>query len=414
MEKTTIETSMAPEVMLTQVDGNLDVRGWNRPQVVITAPQDSLEVEEGQDSLHLTCSGDCDIRLPDGAILQVENVSGNAAFKNISDQLMVGEVHGNLDLRNTGGAQIESVHGEFYAKILTGDLSVAQVYGNAVVRGVQGACVLEDVQGNVDLRDIEYNAQVSAEGNAHMRLSILLGEAYRVKATGNVNCRIPAEADLQISLTSETEAITLRLPDGRQSINEKTHELTFGEAGAALEIVAGGAISLAADGGRDLNWEETGNLEEMLLLNQQIAQQVESQIREQMATITEQINEQMAGFTERIGQAGLSPEETERIMEQARLVSEVEATRAQEKLRRAQEKLERKLQAAQRKRDLHEQRKRHYQASRSKVSWGVSGGESAHKEPVSEEERLAILRMLEEKKISLEEAEQLLSALEGS
>jgi hypothetical protein len=34
-------------------------------------------------------------------------------------------------------------------------------------------------------------------------------------------------------------------------------------------------------------------------------------------------------------------------------------------------------------------------------------------EPVTEEERLMILRMLEQKKITLEEAEILLSALEG-
>ena len=35
-------------------------------------------------------------------------------------------------------------------------------------------------------------------------------------------------------------------------------------------------------------------------------------------------------------------------------------------------------------------------------------------EPVSEDERLVILHMLEEKKINMEEAEQLLSALEGN
>ena len=34
-------------------------------------------------------------------------------------------------------------------------------------------------------------------------------------------------------------------------------------------------------------------------------------------------------------------------------------------------------------------------------------------EPVSDEERMAILKMLQEKKITAEEAEQLLSALEG-
>jgi hypothetical protein len=35
-------------------------------------------------------------------------------------------------------------------------------------------------------------------------------------------------------------------------------------------------------------------------------------------------------------------------------------------------------------------------------------------EPVSEDERLMILRMLEQKKITMEQAEELLSALEGN
>lgn len=48
--------------------------------------------------------------------------------------------------------------------------------------------------------------------------------------------------------------------------------------------------------------------------------------------------------------------------------------------------------------------------------WDLTPGQFAPSEtrpPVSDEERLTILRMLQEKKISLEDAEKLLSALEG-
>jgi hypothetical protein len=46
--------------------------------------------------------------------------------------------------------------------------------------------------------------------------------------------------------------------------------------------------------------------------------------------------------------------------------------------------------------------------------WDLSPHNPAESgEPVSDEERLTILRMLQEKKISLEEAEKLLAALEG-
>jgi len=49
-----------------------------------------------------------------------------------------------------------------------------------------------------------------------------------------------------------------------------------------------------------------------------------------------------------------------------------------------------------------------------KWTWDVESMPKAPKrEPVSEEERMTILRMLAEKKITAEQAEELLSALEG-
>jgi hypothetical protein len=50
-------------------------------------------------------------------------------------------------------------------------------------------------------------------------------------------------------------------------------------------------------------------------------------------------------------------------------------------------------------------------AQGSGLAWGSAGGSSG--EPVSEHERLAILKMLEEGKISVQDAQKLLAALEG-
>ena len=56
----------------------------------------------------------------------------------------------------------------------------------------------------------------------------------------------------------------------------------------------------------------------------------------------------------------------------------------------------------------------HRRNARMKWTWDFDNMPKAPKrEPVSEEERMTILRMLAEKKITSEEAEQLLSALEG-
>ena len=117
----------------------------------------------------------------------------------------------------------------------------------------------------------------------------------------------------------------------------------------------------------------------------------------------------MEMLSARLDSAGLSPEKAERIEK-----------RAQEKIRRAQEKLARRLTSEQKKterkaRTAAARARRRSKGRRHTWSFRTSPVAPAAPagDPVSEEERLMILRMLEQKKISLAEADQLLAALEG-
>jgi hypothetical protein len=287
---------------------------------------------------------------------------------------------------------------------------------------VQGHCLLDEVAGNLDLRDIEGEIRANAHGNARVRLSILAGADFQINAEGNVQCRIPEDASLRLNLSSRGQLIKIRLPIESKTYQGQSYELTVGSGEAKMSISAGGMIFLSGQAGgwtdadeRDFDFgEEFSGISEEF--NQQIAQQVEAQIEAQMEAITRQLNEQMANLSTTIGKAGLSEEQTERIIQRARESSERATARAQERMRRAQEKLERKLEAARRRTELKAQAAARRSQSRSKRSWNFewpSPPPAPAKEPISDEERLMILRMLEQKKITLEEAEQLLAALEG-
>jgi DNA-binding transcriptional MerR regulator len=137
-----------------------------------------------------------------------------------------------------------------------------------------------------------------------------------------------------------------------------------------------------------------------------------------MQMLEEQLNTQISNLTMNLGAAGLSPEQIERIQRRAREASERAARRAEEKMRQAQERLERRLAATQQrmqqKARAAEAHARHRE-QRPGFGWQVAPVEppSPVQEPVSDEERLTVLRLLEQKKITLEEAEALLAALEG-
>ena len=426
MSRQIINTSLAPEILIGEVLGDLQIKGWETPQVAIQADPQELEVQEQEDTVRLSCRGDCEIRLPYGATVQLGTASGDVQIKLLEEQLKIGTVHGDLALRKVAGVQIDLVHGDFSVRKATGDLQVGQVMGDAEVREVEGDCELTQVLGDAEVQDVEGNLTLAANGDARLRLNVMMGSTYNIQALGDVVCSLPQEADLKASLNSRGKSIKVRLPDNSNNYRQEQVEFVLGGGEIALTIRAGGDIALL---GEDTGWG--GSTPPPPDYSQQIARQVEAQIGSQMEEVTRRMNEQMSHLSDTLGRVGMSPDETQRIIDLAMQASERETTRAQEKMRRAQEKLERKLEATQRRAEQKAQTAERNSWTRARHTWGhgqhtlkvdLSASASPStpptsaapaQEPVSEEERLMILRMLEQKKISMEEADRLLSALEG-
>jgi hypothetical protein len=426
MTRQMINTGPAPEILIDQILGDLQVRGWENPQAAINADPDELDLEEQDGSLRLSCRGDCDLYVPHAAALTIGSVHGDASLKLLGDQLTIDQVHGDLDLRNVAAVQVNIIHGDLAVKNVADDLIIEQVMGDADIRNAHGQSLLSDVDGNLDMLGLEGEIKANTQGNARLRLDHLTGATYQIRADGNVYCYLPLDANLKISLSSNGEVIKVRLPEGSKTYKQATHELILGDGSASLTLIAEGSIYLFVE---RASWptaedQAAGSMGVPEDFGQQIAQQVESQIQSQMEEMTRQLNVQMSLLSERLGQVGLGAEETERIVQQTMRTSEQETQRAQEKIRRAQEKLERKLEAQRQRADRRAQEMdRRSRRSNWKFEWPAPPAPPARPKPpappassvqaVTEEERLLILRMLEQKKISLEEADRLLSALEG-
>ncbi len=414
MSTQSIPTSPNPEILIQQVLGSLLIKGSDEPQVVIQADSDELTVEKQEDSLQLSCQGDCNIRLPHGATIKIVAAHGDAHLKYLEETLIIGTIHGSLTLRSVAGTQIDTVHGDFSAKEVDGSLQVRSIYGNAAAREVLGDCILQDVQGNLDLREIEGQVTTNCSGNIRMRLDPLSGKKYHVKAEGNLYCHLPQDASVKLVMNGESDIIKVKSPKSAQVYHQSDLTLDLGDASAEMLLSAGGGLYVSYD--EDSSGEgHNGETVYPEGLSQQIAQQVEAQISSQL----QMINEQIERISDQFDRVGMSTEEANRILEKARQASERGTARAQEKLRLAQEKLERKLEATRRQQERRARAAEERAKVHSKRSWGMEWPASPTPPPppsapqVSEEERLMILRMLEQKKISLEEADKLLSALES-
>jgi hypothetical protein len=294
------------------------------------------------------------------------------------------------------------------------------------VRDIQGnLSVQQRVGGNLNLYDADGDAAAAVDGNINLSLDPSPGNNYDFRADGNIVCRLPEDISAEISI-ERADKITVNLPFGMQGSGEgqssqrptAPYNLVLGEGDSKIKLSASGNVTLGSEAPE---WDfvediDFGVDDEISAMSESIAEQVEQQLESQMELLEQQLEIQMEMLSARLGKVGIAENEARRIEERSRQAAERATQRAQEKIRRAQERLEQKLAASQRKAEQKVRiaaRKAHAQHRHSfQINFPTSPRTPAE-EPVSDDERLIILRMLEQKKITPEEAEQLLAALEG-
>jgi len=420
MEKKIQSTSSSPSVIL-EISGDLRLKGQDIFEVVAKSDEaENLTLEGADDQVTIRCTSDCSVRLPWASVIQILAVHGDASIKALDGELVVDTVGGDLELRNVGSTRVGKVRGDLNAKNVDGNFSIDSVSGDLTAHGIRGDFMVSGAaSSNINLSDVGGSAKASANGNIVLRLDPAPGHEFEFKAQGNLFCRLPDDTSAEISVPKAAQ-VMVDLPGIHASAPvQAPYALTLGEGDARITLYANGNVVLDThapewdmeDFDVEVGSEVNGMAE---AISQQINQQVDSQVR----MIEEQLNAQLSSLTMRLSAAKLSEAQASRIESRAREASERATRRAEERVRRAQERMEQKLAAAQRKIEYkaqaHEAAARH-----GRHSWNirVPTPPTPPKPPgeaVSEDERLMILRMLEQKKITMEQAEELLSALEGN
>jgi hypothetical protein len=416
MDKQFVTTSASPRIVL-DISGDLRLKGQDEFEVVAKSdnPED-LAVESQDDQVIIRSSGNCYVRVPQASVIQAQAIHGNATCKALDGELTFDRVDGDLELRNIGKIYVARVNGSLTAKNVEGDCKVDAVDGDLSARNVQGDFTVTDaVRGNLNLSNVGGSARAFADGNITLRLDPAPGHVYEFTCHGNLFCRLSSDTSAEISVPKASQ-VMVDLPGIHASAPVQTpYALTLGEGDAKITLSADGNVVLDThapdwdmeDFDLDINSEVNGMAD---TVSQQITQQVESQMR----MMEEQLNAQLSSLSMRLSAARLTGDQARRIEERAREASERATARAQERVRRAQERMEQKIAAAQRRLE-HKQQAQERASRHTRHGWNfnIPTPPAPPGEPVSEDERLLILHMLEEKKISMEEAEALLSALEG-
>ncbi len=384
------------EIEIDSVGNDLVIQGRVGTEIRARGDNENIRTTEDGKRVIVSCSGDCILRVPADATLKINSVGNDAKITDVDGLIEIEHVGNDLVLRDVGpviihGAigsdlEIKRANGDVMVNTVGSDASFRSIAGSLTVHTIGSDALITSVKGDCDIdsigSDLVFNNAFAVNSRSHFNVgSDVLG---KIPADSNVRFLIPAKVDVDVHVPGAKveqagDQIIVTLGAGES-------EVEFDRVGGDFELISAGSDSERFKEGFDFNID--------LDFGDDLAEMINRRVNEQIA----RVNEQIGPMVERV-------------------------------TRQAHEQAERMAQRAERQRDRHgkswhwswPEKPKRGEATGYEYSYDYSGpggraekpkrGES-NSEPVTNEERMTILRMVENKQISVEEAERLLSALE--
>jgi len=355
-----------PKIIVDVIGGDLSVVGWDGADLLIKGDEDDARFEQTDETVSVSCGSDLSLRVPKSSSLEIKTIGGDASIRGVMGNIELKEISGDLSIRDVGSIAVGAVASDFSLKGAKGNLYIKSASGDVSIRDVEGSVTLDSVADDLALRGARGNIKVNVGDDVVVYLEPKADGEYSVNAGDDILLVLPKNANATLTLQGDEIDVDWQGIEKDEDATQRV--IVLGDGSARISLSAGGDVRVTnrADAGDSA--DEFGNFAGL--------------------------NFDWSGFGDRIS----------RQVEQA---TSRAAKRVEEAARRAERHAERQM--------------RHGKSglTMGRWNWDLKGTPkpptppSLPSEPVSEDERMAILKMLSEKKITADQAEQLLAALEG-
>jgi hypothetical protein len=174
----TFPASNQPRVIIAQVRGDLNVRVWDQPTIVVDADDRVNDIHhEGDVLMVMESSGDLELHVPAGTEISVTNLRGDVSIDSLRRVELV-DISGDVELQNIGiGVDIEKIGEAIALTDLRADMRVTNAT-SLRSRGVIGADAslshvalveIETVGADLALESVETVVVGSVGGNLEVK-----------------------------------------------------------------------------------------------------------------------------------------------------------------------------------------------------------------------------------------------------
>ena len=387
-------------VQVDQVGGDLQIVGWERPEIVAKTDDDELSLTTDGQAIHAFSDGDLILYVARQVNLRILEVGGDADLRMLPGSLEIINIGGDLQMRNVGSVSIKLVGGDMSLRGSSGDLLAESIGGDASLHDIEGDVNIT-VGADLYLRGSDQNVMARVGADAALYLHPKAGTTVNVQAGSDILLRLPSKVDAELKLQGcDDESIRVDLPGVKAVELGLFRSLVVGTGAASISLQAGAEVIVTS---RDKEWENVAEFDPL---------------------------GRDGPFSP--GEfPGLSSELHERIsrrVEEATRRALEASQRAQEQSGRVQQRVDSAMRRAEDKMRTAERRSMHMGIKVGRFGASLAGNARPPSpsvpavppatprpvaEPVTDAERLVILKMLQDKKISLQDAEKLLAALDG-
>jgi len=345
--------------------------------------------EAGGDSSFGHVAGDFHAERIRGSVRLSEPVDGDLDLSDIAEDVVVETIHGDLSVQGCGRLRAATVDGDAHAEDVRGEIRIDRINGDAKLEACQGMVTLDNVSGDLSGSNLAAGLKApNVDGDIRLRTAFAPGTTYEARAHGSARLTLigePGQVSVRFDLHTHSGRIASDLPLDNAERTPTRLRGQLGDGAAQVQVNSDGPITLT---GREsgFDWGSMGNL---------------------FGDISKDFADVFGAF------AGTGSGEFEgRLRDRAEKIGR----RAEEAARKAGERAQRHAERMAR------------EAERQGQRWGSGAGgwwrppgtpppapprpvQPAPPRGTSSEERLLILRMLSDGKISAEEAARLLDAL---
>ena len=371
----TISAGRTPKIVIENIGGDLSLVGWEGDDILLKCDDEAMRCAQDGDTVTISCEDDVSLRVPKSASVFIQNIEGDASIRGVMGGIELKEIQGDLSVRDVDSVAIDTIHSDFSLRGAKGNLSIKNAESDVSIRDVDGNVSLQSAAADLALRDVRGNVSANIAGDVVLYLNPQAGNAYSVNAGDDILLVMPPKANATLTLNADEIDIEWK---GVVNDEDATNRvITLGDGSAVVTLNAGGDIRVSNQADAGETAEDFGNF---------------AGIGVDWSGFGERISRQVEQATRRVTKQ--AEEATRRAAEAARRAAEVG--------RRFDEGVERRV-------------KGKVNVGVGRWNWDLSskGVPMPPRPQATDEERMAILKMLQEKKITAEDAEKLLSALEG-